>query len=165
MTRLPFHDEPRLPVNIFRVMAHAPEIERGYLSLGGRLLGQSSLDAKLRELVICAISVKLDAPYEWSHHAKPAMDNGATADELQALLSGDLSALGPLERDCVAYARKVDDHAVTDGDVETLRGHGLSEQAIVELTVLAGFYGMTARFLLAMDVELDDPAAGRFDVP
>jgi alkylhydroperoxidase family enzyme len=31
----------------------------------------------------------------------------------------------------------------------------LSDEQIVELTVLAGFYGMTARYLLALGVEID----------
>jgi 4-carboxymuconolactone decarboxylase len=166
VARLPFTDPGKnLGVNIFRVMNNAPEVAKGFSSLGSRILGQSSLDPKLRELVIDAISVKLDCPYEWSHHAKWALDVGATTQELDALKTNDLTQLGHLERAVVGFAQKVDDNAVTDADVETLTQAGLSAQHIVEITITAGFYGMTARFLNAMDVEYDPDVPENFDIP
>lgn len=156
MPRVPYREEGApVPFNIFRTLAHAPAVTKGFSSMGSRLLNETALDVKIRELVINSISLKLDAPYEWSHHAKMALDAGATMDELEALKTGDLGRFGPVERACLAYAHKVDDAAVTDADVDELRKAGLDDTRIVELTVLAGFYGMTARFLLAMDVEVD----------
>ena len=166
MARIPFTDPGKnLAVNIFKVMNNAPAAAKGFSSLGSRILGETSVDPKLRELVIDAISVKLDCPYEWSHHAKWALDVGATTDELEALKANDLSKLGPLERACVSFAQKVDDNAVADADIEELREQGLNDQHIVELTLTAGFYGMTARFLNAMDVEYDPDVPENFAVP
>lgn len=166
VARLPFTDPGRnLNVNIFRVLAHAPEAARGFSSCGSRLLGETKLDPKLRELVIDAISVKLNSPYEWSHHAKWALDVGATAEELEALRSGNHDVLGPLERTVVEYAIKVEDNAVTDADIKALQDAGFDEQQIVEITLVAGFYGMTARFLNAMDVEYDEGNPQDFAIP
>lgn len=166
MPRVPLHEED-LPVayNIFRAMGHAPTVTKGFSSMGSRLLTQSDLDVRIRELVINAVSLKLNAPYEWSHHAKWLLDSGGTIDELGALKSGDLSSFGPLERTCLEYAYKVEDNSVTDADVEGLRNNGLTDRQIVELTVLAGFYGMTARFLNAMDVQTDDGNPDGFSLP
>lgn len=166
MARLPYTDPGRnLAVNIFRVMAHAPEAAKGFSSCGSRLLGETKLDPKLRELVINAVSVKLGCPYEWSHHAKWALDVGATADELEALRAGDLTRLGPLESLVVGYALKVEANEVSETDIDALRDAGLDEQRIVELTLVAGFYGMTARFLNAMDVEYDEGNPKDFEIP
>ncbi len=166
MARLPFTDPGKnLGVNIFRVMSHAPEAARGFSSCGSRLLGQTKLDAKLRELVINAISVELNCPYEWSHHGKWALDVGASADDLEALKSGDLDRLGPLERAVVDYALKVEANDVTEADIEALRASGLDDQEIVEVTLVAGFYGMTARFLNAMDVDYDEGNPQDFAIP
>jgi 4-carboxymuconolactone decarboxylase len=123
------------------------------------------VDAKLRELVINAISLKLGSPYEWSHHAKWALDVGAAPEELEALKSGDLSALGPKEKAVVDYALKVEANNVSAADIASLRDAGFDDQEIVELTVTAGFYGMTARFLDAMDVEYDQGNPQDFAVP
>jgi uncharacterized peroxidase-related enzyme len=166
VARLPFTDPGKnLGVNIFRVMNNAPNAAKGFSSLGSRILGQTDLEPKLRELVIDAISVKLDCPYEWSHHAKWALDVGATPDELQALKTNSLDDLGPLERLCVSFAQKVDDNNVSDADIEELKAAGLSDQHVVELILTAGFYGMTARFLNAVDVEYDPDVPENFDIP
>lgn len=166
MARLGFTDPgPNLGVNIFRVMNNAPNVAKGFSSCGSRILGQTKLDPKLRELVINAISVKLNSPYEWSHHGKWALDVGATPEDLEALKSGDYAALGPLERTVVEYALKVEANDVADTDIEGLRAAGLDDQEIVEVTVTAGFYGMTARFLNAMDVEYDEGNPQDFAIP
>lgn len=164
MARLPF-TESEIPANIFRVMAHAPAVAKGFSSMGTRLLTQTTLDPKIRELVIDAVSVELDAPYEWSHHAKPALDEGASPQDLEALKARDHDKLGPLERECVSYALKVEGVGVTEDDVQSVREAGLDDAQIVELTMLAGFYGMTARFLRAMDVEYDDAGPRGFELP
>lgn len=166
MARLPYTDPgEQLPLNIFRLIAHAPKLAKGYAGLGGRILARTDLDAKLRELVINAISVHLDCPYEWSHHGKWALDVGASREELQALKARDYAQLGPRERACVEYALKVDSNDVGDADVEALRDAGLGDKEIVELTLTAGFYGMTARFLNAVDVELDEGNPKDFALP
>jgi 4-carboxymuconolactone decarboxylase len=166
VARLPFTDPGKnLAVNIFRVMSHSEPGAKGFSSLGSRILGQTKVDAKLRELVIDAISVKLDCPYEWSHHAKWALDVGATAEELEALRDKAHDRLGPLERACVEYAYKVDDSTVTDADIAGLKDQGLTDENIVELTLTAGFYGMTARFLNAMNVEYDPDVPENFEIP
>lgn len=164
MARVPFL-EAGLPANIFKVFAHRPNLAEAYQKLGGRLLARGVLDPKLRELVIDAVAVHLDAPYEWSHHAQMALDAGATREELEAVRDGRDDALDPLSRTAVAYARKVDDRSVTSSDVDALRDAGLDDASIVELTLLAGFYGMTARFLLAMDVEIDEGNPKDFGIP
>jgi uncharacterized peroxidase-related enzyme len=166
VARLPFTDPgENLGVNIFRVMNNAPMAAKGYSSLGSRLLTQTSLDPKLRELVINAVSLKLDCPYEWSHHGKWALDVGVSREQLEALKNDDYSALGDLERACVEYALKLEANDVSDADIDALRNVGLDDQQIVEITVVAGFYGMTARFLNAMDVDYDEGNPQNFALP
>lgn len=166
MPRVPYREEEAaLPINIFRTLANSEAVAKGFSSLGGRLLNQTKLDVRTRELVINAISVKLNAPYEWSHHAKWLLDNGGTPDELEALKRNDFSGFSPAERACLSYAYKVEDTTVTDADVDALREAGLDDEQIVELTVLAGFYGMTARFLVAMDVPVDKGNPDEFGLP
>jgi len=164
--RLPYTDNGDLPAfNIFKQLNHAPKVAGAYSRMGGMLLARADLDPKLRELVINAISLKLDCDYEWSHHGKWALDVGNTPDDLQALKDGALDKLGDTERAVVAYALKVEDNSVTDADIDSLRAIGLDDKQIVELTLTAGFYGMTARFLNAMNVEVDEGNPADFAIP
>lgn len=151
--------------NIFRVLSHQPEVLRGFMSLGGRLLQRGLLDPRVRELVICAVAVNLGCDYEWSHHVRAARDEGVTDDELRAVRGRKVETLGEAERTAIRYALAVESKAVTDADVDELRRLGLSDPQIVELTILAGFYGMTARLLISMDVAIDQGFEGDFREP
>jgi len=56
----------------------------------------------------------------------------------------------------LAYTDEVErDIRVRDETFDRLRSF-LSEHAIVELTVVIGYYGMVSRFLIALDVELEE---------
>ncbi len=166
MARLPDADHGDLPAfNIFRQLNHAPKVAGAYSRMGGMLLARADLDPKLRELVINAISLELDCDYEWSHHGKWALDVGNTPDDLEALKARDYSKLGERERTVVTYALRVEANDVTEADLESLRKIGLDDKQIVELTLTAGFYGMTARFLNALGVEIDPGNPANFDVP
>jgi alkylhydroperoxidase family enzyme len=166
VARLPYTDNGDLPAfNIFKQLNHAPKVAGAYSRMGGMLLARADLDPKLRELVINAISLELDCDYEWSHHGKWALDVGNTPDDLEALKQRDYSKLGEKERTVVEYALKVEANSVTDDDIASLKAIGLDDKQIVELTLTAGFYGMTARFLNAMNVEIDEGNPANFDIP
>ncbi len=166
MPRLPDTDHGELPAfNIFRQLNHAPKVAGAYARMGGMLLARADLDPKLRELVINAISLELDCDYEWSHHGKWALDVGNTPDDLQALKDRDYSKLGEKERAVVTYALKVEANDLTDADVDALKQLGFTDKEVVELTLTAGFYGMTARFLNAVDVQIDEGNPANFDIP
>lgn len=44
---------------------------------------------------------------------------------------------------------------MTKADVETLRGHGLSDEQILAVTLIAGFFNLASRLADALGVELD----------
>ncbi len=165
MARVPYADvaEDYPSINIYRAISNAPKVARGFGGLGGRLLLRGRLDPHLRETVINSIAVKMDCAYEWSHHTQMGRDEGMTDDELRALRDGHLEDLGELEQTCVKYAHKVEDRAVTDRDFDELRRH-FDDAEIVELTVLAAFYAMTARIIGALDVDID-PGNRGFEEP
>ena len=163
---MPYTDPGKnLAVNIFRAMNNAPAVAKGFSSLGSRLLGETSIDPHIRELVIDAISVKLDSPYEWSHHAKWALDVGATTDELEALKSLDFSKIDQPARAALEFAMLVEGNAVDDAAVDAVRAAGFDDQQIVELIMVASFYGMTARFINAVAVEYDEGNPQDFAIP
>jgi len=166
VARVPYVDagDKMAPLHLFQSLAHVPALLDGFRTLGIQLLRHGLLTPRIRELVINAISLKTGCAYEWSHHTGMARDAGVTDDELRALRNDDLNMFGLLERTCIVYARTVDDATVTDRDVDALRSAGLTDAQIVELTMLAGFYGMTARYLLATGIELDEGRYG-FESP
>lgn len=151
----------RLPVkiNIFRMWAHAPEMFRQGLRLGGAILGRQKLSADLRELVIL-LAAKLDGgEYEWAQHVSIALRCGCTQAQIDALERGDYAA------DCFDAKTK----ALVEFTVEVVRDAKGSEaalramqtyfsaQEIVEVILTAGFYMTLARLTETTGVEIDAP--------
>lgn len=73
-------------LNIFRTLLHNPALAKATSDLLLTLLFESSLDQRLRELVIMRIGWATDAVYEWTQHWKLAREQfGCTEEDLLAL--------------------------------------------------------------------------------
>src|SRR5258708_12455415 len=71
--------------NIFRALAHTPNLLRRFLGLGGELRNKTELDPKLRELAIVTAGRLTDAQYEFVHHWNLARRVGVTREQPEAL--------------------------------------------------------------------------------
>lgn len=149
-----------LPVqlNIFRMMAHAPNSLRPLLSLGSSILAAQQLDPELREYAVLLAAQSYGGRYEWIQHVPIAAACGATAEQLDALEAGHLSA------DCFsdkeqAFLVFVDESAkkvrCSDATFAAMGKH-FSDREIVETILTIGFYQMLARLTECTDTELDE---------
>src|SRR5258708_11213940 len=71
--------------NIFRALAHTPNLLRRFLGLGGELRNKTELDPKLRELAIVTVGRLTDAQYEFVHHWNLARRVRVTREQLESL--------------------------------------------------------------------------------
>src|SRR5258708_20276954 len=82
-------DRCRTVGNIFRALAHTPNLLRRFLALGGELRNATALDPKLRELAIVTVGRLTDAQYEFVHHWNIARRVGVTREQLNELADFD----------------------------------------------------------------------------
>lgn len=68
-------------LNIFRTLLHNPALAKAVSDLLLTLLFRSSLDHRLRELVIMRLGWKTDAVYEWTQHWKIALEQFGCSEE------------------------------------------------------------------------------------
>ena len=168
MARIPYPDaqtmQPEIAdrlkrlgsLNVTRIMAHAPGLMVAYSKLGTQLLRDGVLDAITRELVILRIGVLSESEYEWHQHISIAKAIDMPQAKIDAMRSGDLSALSEREAIAVRFAEqtKLDGRV---GDEIFAQAQALYSAAeLVELSLLAGFYTMTAGCLRNFDVEIED---------
>ena len=181
MARLPYPDEANLddatrtmlaalgrPMNIFRMLAHAPATLKGVQVLGSAVLGRQSLSAKLRELAILRVAQRSSAAYEWAQHVPIAHACGVTQDQVEALERGDAvaSCFDGIERSVLAASDELVTGARLSDRVLGCLQQTLPPAQIVELVVAIGFYMLVARFLETTGVELESegvPDAGSVD--
>jgi len=129
----------------FLPLLRSPELLDRVARVGEYLRFDSVLDARVRELVICAASRHVSNQFEWLMHAPLAVKAGVAPATVEALAAG-------------ARPRELpgDEEAALDFARELLHTHGTSElayaaalqwfgeQGVVELASLIGYFVMVS---------------------
>ena len=149
----------RTDLNIFKALANSAQAFRGFSDLGGRLLMRSALPGRAREAVILRMGALLGSDYEWGQHVVIGRGVGLTDDDIRGIRDGSLAGLSDAAAAAVRYGEAVEQRKVDDATWQATAQHYDAGQ-MVELTVLAGFYGLVSRTLIALDVQLDDTIRG-----
>ncbi|MBI4190337.1 MAG: carboxymuconolactone decarboxylase family protein [Betaproteobacteria bacterium] len=140
--------------HVLRSLGHAPEGLRAFAAYGEYVRYRTSLNGRLRELVIVALA--RGNQYAWTHHAPFALKEGITQQELDALNDGMLAAtLSSSERAAVEYAREFAGLGqVSDATFADARRH-FDPQGITDLTLLCGYFIVLASVVNAFRIELE----------
>lgn len=144
------------PLNIFRMMAHAPGVLRPFIDLGGAFLFEGKLDPVTRECAILRVGYLSKASYETAQHEKIGRDLGMSDDLIEAVKSGPgASSLREEYRLTLAY---VDDLVANVKAGDTTFQPALAHfgaEMLQELTLVTGYYMMVCRFLETFEVDIE----------
>jgi AhpD family alkylhydroperoxidase len=149
-------------LNLDRMLLNSPAYAIGWNGFLGAVRNKLALDARLRELAICAVAVLNGADYELDQHAPEFLDAGGTQQQLDALehvllaLDGDglLNDLfNDAERATLALTREMTLHVkVSEACFERVQQALPDPQQQVELVGVIAAYNMVSRFLVALQV-------------
>lgn len=118
----------------------------------------SPLDPGLRSLVMVRVAQLEHCPFCIDLNGARALERGVTEEQLQALGAHAGSPLFDARQGAaLAFAEAVATGEPVTAEVREALRAAFSDDAIVELTALVAFQGMSARFNAALDV----PAEGR----
>ena len=148
------------PLALFRTLARN---ERVFLRLmAGGLLDRGSITLREREIVIDRVCARCGCEYEWGVHVALFAERvGLGPDQLAAVAGGDPAALPERERLLLRLVDALhDDARVDDALWAALRGH-FTEEQLVELVALAGFYHLISFVANALRIPLE-PYGARF---
>ena len=141
--------------NMFRVMAHRPEIFSTMQAHFAAVLNTGTVSTKLKELIIVRTSQVNDTPYCLASHTLLARGLGWTDDQLAHLADwSHREDFTPGEKAALRLAETVtrNAHDVTDEQFAELRRH-YSEGEIVELLCAIGLFNYFNRFNNALQME------------
>lgn len=153
-------------LNVTRMISHSEGALSGYSRLGTFLLRKGRLDPILREMVILRIGQLCGSDYEWHQHVSVARAVGMPEETIAAIQAERFSELPPQARAALKVAEEI--KILSGARAETIdhaKSH-FSDEELVELCLLAGYYIMTAGLLLSLDIEIEDgPALGASMAP
>lgn len=148
------------PLRLFRLIAHHPALLDRFRQIGSTLLSFGDLDPADRETVIHRTTARCGAAYEWGVHAR--LFAAARGDDwLRATWSGthDDPAFGERDALLVRMADQLHDTGGLDDGLYADLAARWSEQQLVELVCLAGFYHLVSFVCGAFAIEPEEWAA------
>ena len=145
-------------LNVTRMMSHAEGPMMAYSKLGTALLLRGKLDPVLREIVILRIGQLCGSDYEWHQHVSVARAVGMDEATLLAVEEKNFTALTPAQQAAVAVAEDIKRNSGASAATFERARQFFSPEQLVELCLVAGYYIMTAGFLLSFDVEIEEGA-------
>jgi alkylhydroperoxidase family enzyme len=150
-------------LNLDRMLLHSPPLAAGWNAFLKAVRTELALDARLRELAICAVAAANGAEYEFHHHAPEFTRAGGTAAQVEALRAPERAGEDDALFDAQARAvlqltlemtRKV---AVSGSTFEAVRS-ALGDRGTVELVGVIAAYNMVSRFLVALEITPESPS-------
>ncbi len=144
-----------------RMLLRSPPLARGWNTFLGMVRTELGVDAKLRELAICAVAALTGAEYEFRHHSPLFLRAGGTDAQLAALGRGQddgggAGAFDEAERAILQLALEMTrDVSIRDSTFAAVLKL-LGERGTVELVAIISAYNMVARFLVALGIEPDE---------
>jgi len=146
--------------NVFHVESLNPAVMRAHLGFYMAIMyGKSGLSRQQREMIATTVSAANRCAYCTTHHSE-ALSKYLEDDEAIRAIKVDYAtaAIGPRERAMLDYAVKVTrtPAAVNDADIAKLRGAGLSDADVLDLTLVASYFNFVNRLVLSLGVELEE---------
>ena len=142
------------PLALFRTLARN---ERVFLRLtAGGLLDRGSISLREREIVIDRTCARCGSEYEWGVHVAFFAERvGFSPEQVAATAGGDPAAFPERERLLLRLVDELHDRAqVSDELWAALRVH-FSEEQLIELVALAGFYHLISFVTNALRIPLE----------
>jgi len=148
-------------LNLYKVAAHSPKVFLNLIRLGNSVIGRMELPPKLREIAILRVAKLTGSEYEWAQHTPVALEVGISQKQLDAIPDWrNSSEFNNEERAVLQYTDEVAQNVTVTNQTFNRLKNFFNEQTIVELTITIGYYGMLARLLVPLQVEVDESSAG-----
>jgi uncharacterized peroxidase-related enzyme len=144
------------PGNVQKALAHRPEMLKNFLSFYASV--GRSLDRKLYELIYLRVSFINGCNYCTQHHVASSKRAGLTAEDWNALKSGNYSRFSEKEQAALSYVEKLTrtPHEINDADFNQLKKN-FSDPEIVDIHMLAGLANLTNRLTDPLGLEVEFP--------
>jgi len=148
-------------INVYRLMLHSPVLANAWFEFNQAVRYGTEIDGQSRELAVLRVAILNDVEYvQRAHGPAYALKEGLTPEQVAAVADWRSSKLfSDRQRALLAYTDAMTrEIKVPEAVFAELRKHH-SERQVVELTMLIGAYNMLTRFLQALDVDPEPPAA------
>jgi len=145
--------------NVYRSIAHEPDIVRTLRAYIGAMWDHSGLSDRERELLLLALANEIESEYEWHQHVRIAILEGLTPEDIKAVSASEFKEFSDTERAVMEFAQVASQRQATDADVDRLHNQ-LEVEEVASITALVGAYVCLAVIIDTLGVETEEPFVG-----
>ena len=146
--------------NILKVHSLNPDAMNNHLDLYMTIMfGKSGLSRLEREAIAVVVSANNDCAYCVNHHAEALRRYLKDEETIGLLMAADgLETLEPRLSNIVRHAEKLTmaPGAMTESDLGELRAEGLSDDDILDLTLIVGYFNFVNRIAMGLGVSFSE---------
>lgn len=146
--------------NILKVHSLNPDALNSHLDLYMTIMfGKSGLSRLEREAIAVVVSANNECDYCVSHHAEALRRYLKDEETISLLMAADgLETLEPRLSNIVRHAEKLTTApgAMTETDLGELRSEGLSDDDILDLTLIVGYFNFVNRIAMGLGVSFSE---------
>ena len=137
----------------FNPILYSPGISSSFLDLHDAEERHTSLDERVRQVVILSVGAAWKSDYELYAHSAAARKAGISASAIRTLATGGLpDDLSEREKVAQRYARQFSAEHRVDANLYSAAVHAFGEHGVVDLTYLIGVYHITCGLLNSFDI-------------
>lgn len=141
-------------LDVYRVMAHRPELLRAWAPLRQHVVGDTALGAELSEVAILRTGHRLGSEYECAHHISRARRIGMSDARIAAIL-GPLDAMSETDRVIAAAVDAIFDRHRLDAGEQAAVIALVGTAGLFDLIATVGFYRVLGTILLSFGTPVD----------
>lgn len=133
--------EPGIPVNFFTSLGARPDLLDAAMQLMEKVLMNGLLPPPLKEMIVTMVSIQNHCKYCTVSHSYVLKGMGVPQDVIDSLTDLNLAKVTPPQRAILEFSIKAAKTplSINDQDFSVLRDQGLSDEEIMEITMLIGF--------------------------
>jgi len=149
-----------VPNVITTLMRHMP-LFTSFNVLGRYIMSDSSLEPRLREILIMRVGYNTNCEYQWGQHVRMSVPAGLTSEDHARIKKGaDAEGWSELEAALItAVDELIGDTMIGDATWAALSEH-LSTEQLIDSIFTVGHYNMVAMALNSIGVQPESGLAG-----
>ena len=155
-------DGGTVPNIVLTMMRHMP-LFTTFRVFGRHIMSDSSLDPRLREILIMRVGWKTRCEYQWGQHVRMSAPAGLTPEDHERIKRGaDAEGWSDLESALITAADELLDTTNISRDTWTRLDEHLSTEELMDTIFTVGQYNMVAMALNSMGIA-PEPGLPGFD--
>jgi 4-carboxymuconolactone decarboxylase len=137
----------------FNPALRSPGVSAGWLDFMEAEATSTSLDNRVRQVVILTVGAVWKSPYELYAHSAEARQAGLPDEVIEALVAGQIPAqLSDDEKLAARFAQQLTAERRIDAALYAEAERAYGQRALVDLTLLVGFFHVTCSVLNAFEI-------------